>query len=30
MTAQELAALEAELAQIDAILAELGQNFAAD
>lgn len=30
MTAQELAALEAELTQIDAILAELSQNFAAD
>jgi hypothetical protein len=30
MTSQELAALEGELAQIDAILAELSQNFAAD
>ncbi len=30
MSAQELAALEAELTQIDAILAELSQNFAAD
>jgi hypothetical protein len=30
MTTQELAALEDELTQIDAILAELGQNFAAD
>lgn len=30
ITTQELAALEAELTQIDAILAELSQNFAAD
>jgi hypothetical protein len=30
MTPEELAALEAELAQIEAILSELEQNFATD